>query len=185
MHAFLPLCFPSYVYFYSLKQNRFLGSKRRGIEILSFCGNNNIVFHEAVPSVLGNSLQAIWSGLFFWSKAVQSVRRKSRLKLLLWLLRWQSKKVSSLEPKWTHDPVWLCIWACVFVVALWKCPVLHLQAEMTCVHNCKCKPSFSRTVRFLRPLLRKSIKSCIDSWMVFVFVSVCVNACFPSVCGMR
>lgn len=160
---FLPL-FSSYVYFYSLKQNRSLGSVRQGPTFSSFCGNNNIVFHEAVPSVLGNSLQTIWSGLFFWSKAVQSRRRKSRLKLLLWLLRWQSKKAWSLGLNWTYDPVcvWVCIWACVFVVIIWKCPVLHLQA-LECFAIVNANIVSAGLCAFFGSLLciSKSIESCV------------------------
>lgn len=61
-----PSLFSCYVYFYSLRQNRFLGSNRQGPTFSRFCGNHNIVFRTAVPSFLGNSLQKIWSGLLFW-----------------------------------------------------------------------------------------------------------------------
>lgn len=115
-HAFIfPSPFSSYVYFYSLKQNRFLGSNWPGPTFSSFCGNHNIVFHEEVPFFLGNSLQTIWSGLLFWSKAVQSESRESRLKLRSWMLCWQGTKVLSLGSHWTYDPVRACVCVCMCV----------------------------------------------------------------------
>lgn len=162
-----PSLFSSYVYFYSLKQNRFLGSERQGPKFSSFCGNSNIVFHEAVPSVLGNSLQTIWSGLFFWSKAVQSERRKGRLRLPFWMQCWQSKKVWSLGPKWTSDPLRVCVSVCVFeheCVCGSYMEMLSFAFPSSWVFwNCKCKSSFWWTACFLWPLLciSESIKSCI------------------------
>lgn len=72
MRAFFPLSrFPPMYIFTPQKQNRFLGSNQRAPTFLSFCGNDNIVFHEALSSFPGNSLHTIWFGLLFWSEAVQ------------------------------------------------------------------------------------------------------------------
>lgn len=80
MHAFFPSLFSSRVYFYSLKQNRFLGSNQRGPKICRVFVGITIFFSMKQSRLfLGNSLQTIWSGLLFWSKAVQSERRKRSL----------------------------------------------------------------------------------------------------------
>lgn len=114
-----PSLFSCYVYFYSLKENTFLGSNQRRPKFSRFCGNHNIVFHEANPSSLGNSLRTIWSALLFWSKAVQSERGKSGVKLRLRTLCWQSKKIGSLGPNWTSEPEWVSVYLSMYVCVFW------------------------------------------------------------------
>lgn len=92
MHAFFLLSVSLLcIFLLPETEHRLLGSDQWEPTFSRFCGNHNIVFHETVPSSPGNSLQAIWSGLLFWSKPAQSESRESGFKLHFWMLCWQSK----------------------------------------------------------------------------------------------